>query len=278
MEFGIKTPPQHCAWQDMLDVWRATDEVEAFTSCWNFDHFYPLVGDPEGPCMEAWVTLTALAANTRRVRVGCMVQGTPYRHPAVTANMAASLDIIAGGRLNLGLGAGWHQGECAAYGIELLPLKQRMDRFEEVVQVVRSLLTNEHTNFDGIYYKLSNARCEPKGVQPGGPPVVIGGGGEKRTLRIAAQYADHWNLPFATPEQFKAKHEVLQRHCDTVGRDVREIECSVQIALPADQDPEESAAQAAALGEAGVDTVLFSLRNPYRASIIEPLGRALEAL
>lgn len=278
MEFGIKTPPQHCAWQDMLDVWQATDEVEAFTSCWNFDHFYPLVGDPEGPCMEAWVTLTALAANTRRVRVGCMVQGAPYRHPAVTANMAATLDIVANGRLNLGLGTGWHQGECAAYGIDLLPLKQRMDRFEEAVQVVRSLLTNEHTNFDGIYYKLSNARCEPKGVQPGGPPVVIGGGGEKRTLRIAAQYADHWNLPFATPEQFKAKHEVLQRHCDTVGRDVREIECSVQIALPADQDPEESAAQAAALGEAGVDTVLFSLRNPYRASIIEPLGRALEAL
>ena len=278
MKFGIKTPPQHCSWQDMLDVWKATDEIEVFSSCWNFDHFYPLVGDPEGPCMEAWVTLTALAANTRRVRVGCMVQGAPYRHPAVTANMAASLDIVANGRLNLGLGAGWHQGECAAYGIDLLPLKQRMDRFEEAVQVVRSLLVNEHTTFDGAYYSLKDARCEPKGVQPGGPPIVIGGGGEKRTLRIAAQHADHWNLPFASPEQFKAKHEVLERHSDAVGRDVDEIECSVQLALPVDQAPSESAAQAAALGEAGVDTVLFSLRSPYRASIIEPLGRALEAL
>ena len=90
MQFGIKTPPQHCRWQDMLDVWRATDEIDQFSSCWNFDHFYPLVGDANGPCMEAWVTLTALAAHTSRVRIGCMVQGTPYRHPAVTANMAAT--------------------------------------------------------------------------------------------------------------------------------------------------------------------------------------------
>ena len=111
MNYGIKTPPQHCSWQEMLDVWKATDQVDVFSSCWNFDHFYPLVGDPNGACMEAWVTLTALAVNTQRVRVGAMVQGMPYRHPAVTANMAASLDIITGGRLNLGLGAGWHEEE-----------------------------------------------------------------------------------------------------------------------------------------------------------------------
>ena len=156
MNYGIKTPPQHCSWQDMLDVWKATDQVDVFTSCWNFDHFYPLVGDPNGSCMEAWVTLTALAVNTQRVRVGAMVQGMPYRHPAVTANMAASLDIIAGGRLNLGLGAGWHEGECAAYGIDLLSLGQRMDRFEEGVQVVRSLLREEYTTFTGEYYQLDN--------------------------------------------------------------------------------------------------------------------------
>ena len=278
MNFGIKTPPQNCSYQDMLDVWRATDEVEVFSSCWNFDHFYPLVGDPTGPCMEAWVTLTALDTQTRRVRIGCMVQGTPYRHPAVTANMAASLDIVSSGRLNLGLGAGWHEHECAAYGIDLLPIGQRMDRFEEAVQVIRQLLANDYSNFAGTYFKLDNARCEPKGPQLGGPPIVIGGGGEKRTLRIAAQHADHWNLPFAEPAQFKAKFEVLRAHCEAVGRDVSEIECSVQIALPADQTPEESAAQAYALQEAGVDTVLFTLRNPYRAGIVEPLGRALEQL
>jgi F420-dependent oxidoreductase-like protein len=278
MNFGIKTPPQHCSWQEMLDVWRATDQVDVFTSCWNFDHFYPLVGDPQGPCMEAWVTLTALATNTHRVRIGAMVQGMPYRHPAVTANMAASLDIVSDGRLNLGLGAGWHEQECAAYGIDLLPMKQRMDRFEEGVQVIRALLRDATTSFSGEHFQLGQARCEPKGPQPGGPPIVIGGGGEKRTLRIAALYADHWNLPFATPDQFRQKHEVLQAHCVDVGRNVDDIECSVQIALPADQDPRESADQASALGAAGVNTVIFTLRNPYRAEVIEPLGKALSAL
>ncbi|MEM7019735.1 MAG: TIGR03560 family F420-dependent LLM class oxidoreductase [Pseudomonadota bacterium] len=278
MQFGIKTPPQHCSWQDMLDVWTTTDQIEVFTSCWNFDHFYPLVGDQNGTWMEAWVTLTALAAQTNRVRVGCMVNGTPYRHPALIANMAASLDIVSGGRLNLGLGAGWHEGECAAYGIDLLPMKQRMDRFEEGVRVVKSLLADEYTNFEGEYFQLTNARCEPKGPQPEGPPIVIGGGGEKRTLRIAAQYADHWNLPFASPEQFKAKYAILQQHCETVGRDINEIECSVQIALPADEDPKQSVENAVALDEAGVNTVIYSLRNPYRATNVAALGKALEQI
>jgi F420-dependent oxidoreductase-like protein len=262
----------------MLDVWQAADDLDIFSTCWNFDHFYPLVGDQNGPCMEAWVTLTALAANTRRVRVGCMVQGTPYRHPAVIANMAASLDIVSNGRLNLGLGAGWHEGECAAYGIELLPMKQRMDRFAESVQVVRSLLRDEYTTFHGEYFQLDQARCEPKGPQQGGPPIVIGGGGEKRTLKIVAECADHWNLPFASPEEFRAKYEILQGHCDDVGRDIEEIECSVQIALPADENPARSAEAAAALGKAGVDTVIFSLRNPYRVSTVQELGEALGAI
>ena len=275
MNYGIKTPPQHCSWPDMLDVWKASDQVDVFSSCWNFDHFYPLVGDPNGSCMEAWVTLTALAVNTQRVRVGAMVQGMPYRHPAVTANMAASLDIITGGRLNLGLGAAWHEGECAAYGIDLLSLGQRMDRFEEGVQVVRSLLREEYTTFTGEYYQLDNARCEPKGCQQGGPPIVIGGGGEKRTLGIAARFADHWNLAFASPDQFRHKYVILQAHCERVGRDISDIEWSVQLALPADEDPHKTAETAMALAEAGVDTVIFSLRNPYKASVVEALGKAL---
>lgn len=276
MKFGIKTPPQHCSWQEMLAVWRAVDEIETFESCWNFDHFYPLTGDPHGPCMEAWVTLTALAAQTRRVRVGCMVNGTPYRHPALTANMAATLDIVSNGRLNLGLGAGWHEGECAAYGLDLLPMKQRMDRFEECVAVVKSLLGNTVTQFSGRYYQLVDARCEPKGPQGAQVPLVIGGAGERRTLRIVARFADHWNLPFASPDEFRRKHDVLRAHCEAVGRDVDTIECSVQIALPANQPPGVAAEQARALADAGVDTVIFSLRTPYDAAAIEPLARALE--
>ena len=275
MSYGIKTPPQHCSWQEMVDVWTTADQIDVFSSCWNFDHFYPLVGDTEGPCMEAWVTLTALAARTSRVRIGCMVNGTPYRHPAVVANMAATLDIVSGGRLNLGLGAGWHEQESAAYGIDLAPMKDRMDRFEEAVQIVRALLGDETTTYSGKHYQLTDARCEPKGPQGANIPIVVGGGGEKRTLRIAAKYADHWNLPFASPEQFTQKHNVLAQHCEAVGRQLKDIECSVQIALPHNEDPNASADRARALLDAGVDTVIFSLRNPYRAETVERLATAL---
>ena len=276
MRFGIKTAPQLCSWEQLVDIWRAADQIPIFESAWNFDHFYPLLEPTTGPCMEAWVTLSALAQATRRIRVGCMVNGSPYRHPALLANMAASLDIVSGGRLDLGLGAGWHQAECDAYGIELLPMKERMDRFEEYVPVVISLLQNETTSHEGRYFQLRDARCEPKGPQRPHPPIVIGGQGEKRTLRVVARFSNHWNLPFATPEIFVAKNEVLLKHCEDVGRDPAEITRSVQIALPADQPPDEAAAAATALGEAGVDVVVFTLRNPYRASIVEPLARALE--
>jgi len=277
MKYGIKTPPQHCTWQQMLDVWRVTDQITVFDSCWNFDHIYPLVGDTTGPCMEAWVTLTALAAHTSRVRVGCMVNGAPYRHPGLTANMAATLDIVSGGRLNLGLGAGWHAEECAAYGFDLLPLGPRMDRFEEAVEVIRRLLREETVTHSGRYYALNEARCVPKGPQPGGPPIVIGGGGEKRTLNIVARYADHWNLPFASPEQFLAKRAVLLEHCSSVGRDPAGIECSVQVGWAADASAREAVDIAGALGDAGVDTVIFSLRPPYAAATVEALGKAFDA-
>ena len=276
MRYAIKTPPQHCTWEQMLEIWRAADEMEVFDSAWNFDHFYPLVGDPAGPCMESWVTLSALAANTKRLRIGCMVHGVLYRHPAVTANMASTLDIISNGRLELGLGAGWHEGECAAYGIDLLPMKARMDRFEESVEITVSLLRDPSTSFDGKFYQLKDARCEPKGPQQPCPPIVIGGGGERRTLRIAAKFADHWNLSFPTPEKFAHKLSVLQRHCDDVGRDRSEICCSVQLALPADEDPAKTIDQAHALEEVGADLALFSLRPPYKVEQVELLANRLQ--
>ena len=278
MRFGIKTAPQHTSWGDMLDVWRAADEVELFETAWNFDHFYPLQGDKNGPCLEAWVTLSALAQATSRIRIGCMVNGVPYRHPALVANMAASLDIVSGGRLELGLGAGWNEQETKAYGIDLLPMGQRMDRFEEAVEVIDSLLAHEITNFQGKYFQLEQARCEPKGPQQPRPPIVIGGGGEKRTLRIAARFAQHWNLPFATPEVFHKKNEILLAHCEAVGRDSSLIMRSVQIESTADQDPAEVADSAAALFAAGVDQVILTLRTPYRAERVAALAKSLEAI
>lgn len=275
MRYGIKTAPQHCTWQEMLDIWRSADDIELFESAWNFDHFYPLVGDTNGPCMEAWVTLSALAQATKRIRIGCMVNGIHYRHPAVVANMAASLDIVSEGRLELGLGAGWHEQESAAYGIELGPLKTRMDRFDEGVEVIVNLLSEETTNFSGSFFNISEARSEPKGPQRPHPPIVIGGGGERRTLRTVARWAQHWNLPFATPEKFAAKNEILLEHCVAVGRDPSEITRSVQISLEADQDPADAAEQAAALGAAGVEVVLFTMRAPYRVSMVEALAAEL---
>jgi len=262
----------------MLDVWRAADEVELFETAWNFDHFYPLQGDKNGPCLEAWVTLSALAQATSRIRIGCMVNGVPYRHPALVANMAASLDIVSGGRLELGLGAGWNEQEAKAYGIDLLPMGQRMDRFEEAVEVIDSLLAQEISTFQGKYFQLEQARCEPKGPQRPRPPIVIGGGGEKRTLRIAARFAQHWNLPFATPEVFCKKNEILVTHCEAVGRDPSLIMRSVQIESVADQDPAEAADNAAALFAVGVDQVIFTLRTPYRAEKVAALARSLQTI
>ncbi len=176
------------------------------------------------------------------------------------------------------MGAGRNQQEATAYGIDLLPMKQRMDRFEEAVEVIVRLLSDETTDFDGRYYRLTHARCEPKGPQRPHPPIVIGGGGERRTLRVAARFARHWNLPFATPEIFRHKREVLLRHCLAVGRDAEEITCSVQLPFPADGDPSEAAARAAALADAGAHMVIFTLRTPYRASVVEPLAKALAPL
>src|SRR6202046_4121942 len=176
MRFAFKTAPQHTTWGAMLDVWRAADDIEVFESGWTFDHFYPIFSDSAGPCLEGWVVLTALAQATRRLRLGTLVTGIHYRHPAVLANMAATLDIICGGRLELGIGAGWNVEESGAYGIPLGTPRERSDRFEEACEVITGLLSpQEAFLFPGSYYQLAGARCNPKPVQQPHPPVCIGG-------------------------------------------------------------------------------------------------------
>jgi F420-dependent oxidoreductase-like protein len=277
MRFAIKTSPQHTTFADMLDVWKAADEIELFESAWTFDHFYPIFSDPTGPCLEGWVTTTALAQATKRIRVGVLVTGNVYRHPAVLANMAATLDVISNGRLELGLGAGWNQEECDAYGIELPPLKERFDRFDEALAVITGLLTNETTDFDGAHYQLRDARCEPKPVQRPHPPITIGGGGEKRTLRTAARYAQHWNLAGGTPEVFAHKLEVLHAHCADIGRDAGQITASVQVRL-GEGGADAVAAEADAYREVGCDLVVVTLAPPHTPAVLEPLADALTPL
>src|SRR5690348_10469046 len=205
MRFAIKTRPEHTPWARILDVWQAADEISLFESAWNWDHFYPLTGDLTGPNLEGWTMLAALAQATRRIRIGCQVTGMIYRHPAVLANMAATVDIVTGGRLILGVGAGWNQEECDAYGITLPPLKERFDRFDEGVEAMIGLLTNTTTDFDGRYVQLRNARCEPKPVQRPHPPIAIGGNGEKRTLRTVARFAQEWNSLTRSTDEWLAK-------------------------------------------------------------------------
>ena len=219
MRFAFKTSPQNTTWAQMLAVWQAADDIDVYESGWTFDHFYPIFADSDGPCLEGWTTLTALAQATTRLRLGTLVTGIHYRHPAVLANMAAALDIISNGRLELGIGAGWNEEESGAYGIELGTIKERFDRFEEACEVLTSLLSQDTTDFDGKYYQLKGARNEPKGPQRPHPPICIGGSGEKRTLRITARYAQHWNFAGGPPDLFARKRDVLAAHCADIGRD-----------------------------------------------------------
>ena len=196
MRFGVKLMPQHCSWDELLDVWRAADEHEVFESAWTFDHFYPIYGDWEGPCLEAWTTLGALAQATSRIRIGCMVNGIVYRHPAVLANMAAALDVVSGGRLELGLGAGWNERE-------LRRVRHRARLADRAVRSLRGGVRGHHLDCCATSRPtsrvattpLTDARCEPKGPQRPHPPIVIGGGGEKRTLRHRREVRAALELP-----------------------------------------------------------------------------------
>ena len=274
MRYAIKTAPQHTTYKDMLAVWQAADEIDLFESAWTFDHFYPIFSDWTGPCMEAWVTTTGLAQATKRIRVGVMVTGNVYRHPAVLANMAASLDIVSDGRLEFGIGAGWNQQECDAYGIELWPLRERFDRFDEALDVIDLLLTQETSNYDGKYYQLAEARCEPKPVQSPRPPFVVGGGGEKRTLRSVARKADHWNFPGGGVEVLKAKKAVLEKHCADLGRNVDDITISTHVRYNGNEyGPLRD--EIAALGENGLDLAVVYLQPPHTAAMVEELAKAL---
>ena len=277
MRFAFKTSPQDTTWADMLAVWREADQIEIFESGWTFDHFYPIFSDPTGPCLEGWVTLTALAQATTRLRLGNLVTGIHYRHPAVLANMAATLDVISNGRLELGIGAGWNEEESGDYGMRLGGPRERSDRFEEACEVLVGLLSQETTTFAGTYYQLSNARCEPKGTQRPHPPICIGGSGEKRTLRTAAKFAQHWNFVGGTPEEFAHKRDVLHAHCADIGRDPSEITLSSHVRLgPA--GPGAVAEEAAALGKQGLDLAIVYIPQPHNPAVLAPLAEALAPL
>jgi F420-dependent oxidoreductase-like protein len=278
VRFAIKTRPEHTPWAQIRDVWVAADGVGLFESGWNWDHFYPLTEPFTGPNLEAWTMLAALAEATTRIRLGCQVTGMVYRHPAVLANMAATVDIISGGRLELGLGAGWNEMETTAYGIGLPPLRERFDRFDEGVEAVVALLSQETTTFQGRYVTLTDARCEPKPVQRPHPPVTIGGRGRTRTLRTAARWAQQWNAITSSPEDWQSLKETLAGHCAAVGRDPGGITCSVNVRVEGPDGIKHAAELVAAYRDAGADLAIMNLPLAADPAMLAPLAEALAPL
>jgi len=208
----------------VIELARAAEESD-FSSVWVMDHFYQLpgLGGPSNPMLEAYTTLGALAGATNVVELGTLVTGVTYRNPAMLAKQVTTLDVISGGRAICGLGAAWYDVEHDGLGFAFPPVAERMDRLEEAVQICRLMFTEERPTFEGKHYRIREALNLPRPVRPGGPPIMIGGGGERRTLKIAAKYADAVNW-FGDPETIAHKLDVLRAHCADVGRDVGEIE------------------------------------------------------
>jgi len=224
IRFGVQTAPQHVTWQALRESWKLIDSL-GYDTLWVFDHFFPILSDPTGPCYEGWVALTALAAETSNAQVGTLVTGNTYRNPAVLAKMGATLDHTSGGRLIMGIGAGWFELEHTAYGIHFGTTAERINRVDEAAEIIKRLWTEKQVTFEGRYYQLKDAYCEPKPLRQPRPPLMMGGAGEKLMLKVIAKHADQWNT-FGTPELFRHKIEVLKGHSETVGRNPDEIEVS----------------------------------------------------
>jgi len=229
MRFGLFTSMGNQTWAGVLELWRHLEATGWDTACVT-DHFVPNNPQREGAMLESWSTLSALAALIPRMRVGTIVLGNTFRHPAVVAKMAAQVDIISGGRLLLGMGSGWQENEHEAYGIPFYTMRERLERLDEACHVMRSLWTEKRSTFKGRFYQLSDAPLDPKPIQRPYPELMIGGGGEKITLRIVAKHADRWNI-WGGPKTAARKGAILDEHCAAVGRDPKTITRAVNMAL-----------------------------------------------
>ena len=227
MKIGFKTSQTDVDWPTLLATWELADEMPVFDSGWIFDHFVAL-GEGGGGSHEAFVTLAALAARTKRLQLGHLVLGNTYRHPALTAKSGATMDHVSGGRFVLGLGAGWHEEEHAMYGMTLPPIGERITMLESATRLIKSVWQSPSgVTLDAPPYSFRDAVCNPPPLTPGGPPIWLGSQGLVRGLRITAELADGWNQT-GDPGSFVEKRDALLRHCEAVGRDPGEIEISAQ--------------------------------------------------
>lgn len=224
IRFGIQTPQEGVRFEDLVRHWREADTL-GYDSLWIDDHFYPVVRPREEPQLESWTLLAALARVTERVGVGILVSCNSYRSPALLAKMAATLDVVSDGRFLHGIGAGWFEHEYRAYGYDFPPIGARLAQLDESLRLQKRLWTEDRVTFAGRWYRAEDALSNPKPVQKPYAPIVIGGGGEKKLLRIVARHADVWNNG-GTVEEFQRKLDVLRAHCEAEGRSFEAIEKS----------------------------------------------------
>ncbi|MDX3260171.1 LLM class flavin-dependent oxidoreductase [Streptomyces sp. MI02-2A] len=293
VRFGIKTAPMHVSYDDIRRVWREADAVPEIEDAWLWDHLLPLVGPKDGQAHESWTLLAALAAQTERLRLGVLVTSNRIRPPAVLGKMASTVDVISGGRLVLGIGAGGtHQpagaggipgdnpavAEYEAYGLALVPPAEGVARLDETVRILRRMWTEDVFDFSGRHHRLKGTRCEPKPVQRPGPPLLIGGWGT-RLLRVVAEHADIWNVPGPPHngvEFIAERGRVLDAHCADLGRDPREITRSVQVLVSYD-DPAATRATVDALVAAGMNHIVLNLPRPYPKGVARWLADEIVA-
>ena len=232
MKFGLQHPNFSFDYRNQ-DTYQIIDSLKTliskaenadFDSFWVMDHFHQIrfVGNPEEPMLESWTTISALAGMTTRIKLGTLVSGIVYRHPSILAKIGATLDVLSKGRLFMGIGAAWNQEESFAYGIPFPSTMERLLRLEEVIQILRKMWTQSTTTFNGRYYQIKDAYCNPHPLQKPHPPIMVGGGGERNTLKIVAKYADACNL-FGSIETIRRKLNILNEHCKSVRRDYDSI-------------------------------------------------------
>ena len=267
-QFGIMTAPQQVSYRDILRIWQEADTMPEIEHAWLFDHLMPIGGDRDGPILEGWTLLSALAAQTARLRLGLLVTSNRFRPPAMLAKIAATVDIVSDGRLEFGIGAGsrpslpWARREYDANGLPYLDAPAAVASLAEACTVIRRLWTEtESFDFDGSYVRLAGAFSNPKPVQQPGPPIMIGGR-SMATLRVVAEHADRWNMPGGDVDDAVSRSALLDRYCAEIGRDPAEITRSMILPVSYDQPGRTRDSIGAAI-DAGFGHLVLSLADPY---------------
>lgn len=274
MRFGLDVAQHQLSWSQLRKRVQFAEEV-GFDGAWLFDHFKPLYGDPGGPCLEGWTLLAGLAAQTSRIRLGTLVSGMTYRHPSVLASEAVTVDHISNGRLELGLGAAWNEPEHREFGIAFPPIKERAERLEEGIEVIRTLMTNDRASFKGRHYELDEANYRPRPVQRPHPPIWVGASGEQLMLPIVARQADAWHA-FGSADSLARKSQLLDRYAQEAGRDPKRILRSTSLSIS--EPLEQARRKAERLHEAGFGYLVVSWPGEGQRKVEEFVKTVMSAV